>query len=550
MKPQINFDATTVAGAVLDKLARKDWLINIKTGKPQPKDKANGKPITGFSPLNTDHGFYVRLNPGESLDHGLICVRSSSIDKATGRKGDGSKLAIGKMSDFFIGRDVKSRKIYRLDDISKQCADLYQHGEIKTEVDADASTGPTLDFCLSKYLGQRGAMLNDDDEVVPANGAPTLSKMVTMRANLMNLIGYSSDWRHVPLTEIAKGHFTSDGKQMTTAQVIEARADMIRDSQYTKQCPKCDGTEKCDFVLRARGGGIHPCNKGVIKFGTYKSARAWLASMATIHKAAAITVGTDNPFKAVLYNYPNRVDSQRAFTENEIGVVLNFHEVGTDRDGNQCKQKLLRLLAAQFALLVGFRPKDIVGLKQSDIHRHEGIFEIEQDKKKIKFDGINYINHTNSKRSRPHFLPMTEAMKELLDRAITVRDSHPAMAGSEFVFCSSTGDEYGDGSSAFNITRDRLVKLGKIKPEPVEDESKERLMCGHDCRRTFRGICRDDVGLSIDVVDALLDHGGSAMDKIYKLSTTKAKVKALARLMPDLEKYHARLQEIATSYRS
>ena len=542
MRPQIKLDASALEGALYDKLADGRWHINIKTGNPQPASKPNGRPISGFSPINVI-GLYVRLN-GTTHKHGLSCVRPNVKDDPTA---NGEKIRIGILPKYLI-ETVNGKSKYRIDDIVSECADLYVNGSPDAKPKSDAIT---LGDCFREYLGDRGAKLDDDGGIVPANGDPTQSKMITMREVLKHLDGYAADWRLKSVADL-------DAKDD-----IKPRAEMIRDGDFEKECPACRGSgvrdgDPCEYVMTTRGGSSSACDgSGEIKIGTYDTARTWLGAMATIHDAASIEHGgLPNGFRAVLRKFPKRDNAQRTYTEKEIATVINFddeRESGDDhRTGDRSSQKRLRMLAMKFQLLTGFRAEDVISLRKSDIKSDGGTYEIERHDKKEKVKIDRYIEHINSKASRLHYLPLPDRVAEIIDAAITVRDACQAMSGSEFIFCNNVGGKCHNGTKAFNVARDRLVELDLIKPEPVTNgkgikvTGKDRLIVSHDCRRTVETF-GEVGGISETTRRLLLDQAGiGAMTRIYNIKSHEQRMIALARLLPEYQKYCDLIFEIAS----
>ena len=307
---------------------------------------------------------------------------------------------------------------------------------------------------------------------------------------------FSADWRDKSVTDI-------------TTQEILARASTIRDGEFFSPT-----TEK--------------------NIGTHNVARRWLLSMSAIHNSAKLYHESFNGFEAVLAKYKKKDGEQRALTLEEITTILKFELNDTPRNGDlkPCPQKFLRMLSLKFQLLAGFRIGDVVSLRQSDIKTDDAT-------------GTRYIEHDASKGNRPHFLPMPKQLAKVIDDAIEIRDSHPSMSGSEFVFPHRDGGRFSNPRDSFDVARDLLVHLDLIRPEKVPGNG-SRLMRSHDCRRTFRTHAIEELGVAESNVNSLLDHGESAMNKIYKLPTHEQRMTALARLLPDHEKLVDHLFKIAS----
>ena len=263
--------------------------------------------------------------------------------------------------------------------------------------------------------------------------------------------------------------------------------------------------------------------------GTYNVARRWLLSMSTIMNAAKGYHESFNRFESSLDDYPKDDGLQRTFTTQEIKTVIGFKESQTPRgpDMKPCPHKWLRMLALKFQLMSGFRIGDVIALRVDEI-KHDG--------------EIDYIEHHAGKGNRPHFLPVPAELKTILDQAEQARNSNPEMASSEFVFCSSTGSRFSNPRDSFDVARNILTDLELIKAEKVPGNGK-RVIRSHDCRRTFKTVCIKELGIAESVTNSLLDHGESAMSKIYVIDSHEQRMIALARLLEDHSKY---TQHLAT----
>ena len=492
MKTQIDFDDPLLATDKLDKLADGRWHNNSEPGKADPASRKTGYPIKGFAPLNVK-GMYVRLN-GVTLEHGLICVRSAATDKRTGIKGDGSKLPIGKLSEFKI-----SKGKYDIDAIIDKCAELYEKENGAKDAPAKSDAVITVQGCLDEYLSDRVAMLDVDGKIVKLNGTAITKSMVTLGQVVSTVKRYSHNWMTTCVTKI-------------DADMIIDQAALIRDGKFKN----------------AEGE----------KIGTYSTARTWLGTMSTIHKAGALKHQMPNLFEALRRKSYKKVESaQRRFTDKEIALILNWTLQDTPAayaSTRPDESKYIRVLAAKFALLTALRAGDMVTLKHEDIEEH---------------NGKHYLKAFISKGNRWQWFP-------ICDRAMAViTDANELVVNSEYIFPASTGEAYYCGTKAFEVVRDMLLKEGLIKEEPVEKlgktKPKTRLMLSHDVRRTLEtlgGAVTDKKGIRVidqDTIDHMMQHKGNALSAQYNCKTEVDHIALADHVAPSYEAYANHLFEIA-----
>ena len=395
--------------------------------------------------------------------------------------------AFGVVTPMRDGVKGANKIIGKIDEISfvdarKACRDFYNNGTPKVEV--ENSDEYTLDFCFERWL-KKGKKKRSERTIAGVR---------------RDLELFSADWRERSVSDIA-------------SKEILKRAEAIAEGNFASP-----NSEK--------------------SIGTYNVARRWLLSMSAIHNAAKGYHESFNRFESSLEDYPKDDGLQRAFTTEEIANVIGFEESQTPRgpDMKPCPHKWLRMLALKFQLMSGFRIGDVVSLRVDEIKQDGGTYKIKRDGKEIEIKLDTYIEHTNSKGKRPHFLPVPAELKEILDQAEQARNSNPSMMASEFVFCSSTGSRFSNPRDSFDVARDILTGLELISKEKVPGNG-ARLIRSHDCRRTFKTVCIADLGIAESVTNALLDHGESAMSKVYLLPSHEQRMKATARLLADHAQY-------------
>ena len=210
------------------------------------------------------------------------------------------------------------------------------------------------------------------------------------------------------------------------------------------------------------------------------------------------------------------------------------------------------MLALKFQLLTGTRISEVAKLRVDDI-------------KTDAETGLHFLMFRDTKgtENRAHYLPVPKHVAEILAEAQRIRELSPATLDSEIVFCNSSGSKFRErdlfgGARALlappmfeGLTsgmRPLVLKnaegLDLIKPEPVEDESFERLIVSHDCRRTF-----ETYGEEADIPEtlrrSLTNHKGRGITLTYNLKSDRQKMLFLAKLFPEHDKYCELLFRIA-----
>jgi len=397
------------------------------------------KPVREIRDASTP-GFFVRLN-SNTLKHTF-----------NGQLQNGSKFKIGDVYSITV-KDAKQK-----------LAD--ERGVSKKESRKKSTKKGTLGACVEKWIISRPRSKSAKYDPVTQSTA-TKKTQTTINHVLYWVERYSSDWLDIPISEIDDDE-------------IEARADEIAAGERLGNVKNADQLKNGDL---------------------YNNAHHWLKSCSAVVAATTRMHKSPNFFREIMIDeYPARDGGHRRLSEYEISTILNvtrdnFRFKTTRRPDQPVKghrrnagdldfEAWRKMLLLQFTLLSGFRIGGVRTLKVKEIN------------------GMNIHRPSMDKSGRPHTLPITTQLRELLDEIIRIKngkdDETPKnwpreIVKSEFLFCNNEGNGYGPNSKLFEMARNRLSRLETVElPKLQGTRMREaKLMTAHDLRVTLASEAAD-----------------------------------------------------------
>ena len=442
MKNAINITEKIKEGATLKKLAFGDTTI---VGDEIVERTDDMKPVREIRDASTP-GFFIRLN-SNTLKHTF-----------NGQLPNGSKFKIGDV----FSMTVKEAK--------QKLADERDAFESKRE--AKRSVTPTergtLRYCFGKWMTSAPKSKSSKFDPVTQSTAKKKSQKTIDQVTYW-VERYTSDWMDDQIVDI-------------DAADIRDRADEIASGKFLGDVKE---------VTQLKDGDL------------YNNAHHWLKSVSAVVSDTVEFHKSMNWFKHVLTKeYPARDGGHRRLTEEEIGFILNvsrnhFRITTTRRpdqvvkgrrreEGDLIFEAWRKMLMMKFQLLSGFRIGGVCDLKIEEIN------------------GVNIHRPSMDKTGRPHTLPITTHLRELLDECVRInagKDDETTsnwpreVTKSEFLFCTGEGKPYSGRSKLFAAARNRLgnvYDLPKVKGERMR-VAKE--MTSHDLRVTLATVAKS-IGIS------------------------------------------------------